>query len=59
VYKGVKSLGSLKRCDGNGDGIYEFGMTERRWAKKHMHKLTRTKAKRNIRKEVLYEKNNI
>jgi hypothetical protein len=55
VYKGVKSLGSLKRCDGNGDSIYELGMTERRWAKKHMHKLTRTKAKRNICKEVLYD----
>lgn len=55
MYKGVKSLGSLKRCDNHGGEMYELNMVQLRWAKKHMHKLTRTKAKRNICKEVLYD----
>lgn len=55
MYKGVKTLGHQKGFDNHGDSIYELGMKERRWAKKHMHKLTRTRAKRNVSKEVLYE----
>lgn len=52
--RGKKILGNQKKCDNNGDGLYELVGRWKKIAKQNMHQTIRARLKNQLKKEDNY-----